>query len=108
VFGISSDNPDIPCPECRRILVEVRGFSRALSLDAGVDSSVGIENPMMMYGYGRRGEEVFFLFELFNSLLDGIFGFFHKQKARRLCRKLLREAPNSLICASCLFVYRRK
>ena len=108
MFGISSDNPDIPCPDCRRILVEVRGFSRALGLDAGVDTSVGYESPITMYGYASRGEEVFILFEVFNALFDGVLGFFHKLKARRLCRKLLREAPNSLICASCLFVYRRK
>lgn len=105
MFGIAIDNPDIPCPECRRILVEVRSFSRALGLDAAVSDGVEVFGGPL--GYGRDGREVIWFFEIFNQLIDGIFGWFHKRKARRLCQKLLAEAPNSLICANCLFVFRR-
>ena len=105
MFGFSSENADMPCPECRRILVDVVSFSRSMGLDAEMGQE--LSSPFHTYGGVNRAGAVFFLFDLFNSMIDSIFGLFHKQKARKLCLQLLREAPKSLICASCLFVYRR-
>jgi hypothetical protein len=85
--------------------VEVAAFSRAIGLDAEVGQE--LSSPFNTYGGVNRAGATFFLFDLLNSMIDSVFGLFHKQKARKLCRQLLREAPNSLICASCLFVYRR-
>ena len=105
MFGFSSENADRPCPECRRILVDVAAFSRSIGLDAEMGQE--LSSPFNAYGGANRAGAVFFLFDLFNGMIDRIFGLFYKQKARKLCLQLLREAPNSLICASCLFVYRR-
>ncbi|WP_395140913.1 hypothetical protein [Armatimonas sp.] len=77
MFGIASDNPDIPCPDCRRIMVEVYGFSRALGLDVGIREEYTM--PVDYFGRANSGAVLFF-FEVLNNLLDGILGFFHKQK----------------------------
>jgi hypothetical protein len=109
MFGMSSDNPDVLCPDCRRPLVPVRTFARALGLDTtvlGDDFTSPLDGSGEIDGAGAT----IFAFEVVNAAIDGVLNWLHRQKAKRLCRRLLAENPRTknLICASCLFVYRRK
>jgi uncharacterized protein YbaR (Trm112 family) len=109
MFGFSSENADVVCPDCRRPLVPVRSFAQALGLDTTVLAD-DFASPMDHSGELDGPGATLFAFQVLNAMVDGVLGWFHKLKAKRLCRRLLEENPRTktLICASCLFVYRRK
>jgi hypothetical protein len=90
------------CPDCRRPLVELSKYRRVIDGDAAVGDAIDIPRRY------NPASEVFFLFAVFDAMLDSIFVMAHKSKAKKLCARELPGFPNSLVCASCLFLLRRK
>jgi|GEM_PF-1448511 hypothetical protein len=106
MYGIA-DNSWSPCPDCRTPLVELDGYDRVVGNDSAVyDGDDYANGPFFFFSYSRL-----FLMWLM-SAIAGLFGGAHitlkEQKVKRLCRTVLPQYPNSLICPRCLFVTKRR
>jgi len=105
MFGFAPDNPDINCPDCHTLMVDMSKYADALNEGVGF----GADSPLYLRGAGRRGGlNPFGFAELIGSLVDGILDIGKNSKAKRLCRDTLPDYPKSQICPKCLYVFRRK
>lgn len=101
MFGIASDNPDVMCPSCRRVMVDLKGYDEASGGDA-LSMSDGFRAP------SRGGRQIFLLFEVFDFLLESVLMMAKVRKIKRLCQDELPANPKTLVCPVCLFVFRRR
>jgi hypothetical protein len=96
MMGLSSDDPEILCPDCKRLMVLLYKYE-------GVIDSQGHQDGMAEVLPAVEGLRHLLIFD---SLLNVILAWFHRRKARRVCA-LHADYPQSLICPTCLFVFRR-
>ena len=89
-------------------MVSIQAYSKAIGLDVSIGDE--FSSPVDSTGGVDQVGATLFVFELVNTAVDGVLNWFHRQRARRICRKLLEEnsRTKALICAKCLFVYTRK
>ena len=100
LMSVPFTSSEVFCPECRRPMVELAKYQRAID----GDSILGDATPAPIGPAGRA----FFLLSIFDFVLDAISMALHQSKAKKLCARELPQFPNSLICPKCLFLIRRK
>jgi len=102
MFGLPTD-AEVICPHCRRVMVDLASLDDAAGRDAaGNSTGSGYASPRNAAG------SVFLFFGVIDVIMDILFSIFHRRKVKRLCQTVLPQWPKSLVCASCLFVMRRK
>jgi hypothetical protein len=98
MMGISSSEPDVNCPDCRRLMIRLDNYE--LAIDAhGPDAAGGGFMPVTRATVG---------FLMLDGLLNLLFAWRHRVKSRQVCQRFLNDWPNSMVCPACLFVYKRR
>ncbi len=101
MYNLTSDNADVLCPNCRRVMVDLD--------DYGAAADTGILNTNVGGGWmSWQAEEVFWAIDIFNVLVAAVVDVFRKARVRRMCRRERAVYPRSLICPACLYLLRRK
>ncbi len=98
MMGISSDDPELMCPDCKRLMVRMDRYEGAIDMYVGEGSGGGFI-PVTRSTAG---------FMLFDWCLNSLFAWRHRAKSRKLCNSVLPEYTNTLVCAQCLFTYKRR
>ena len=104
MFSFASDNPDRTCPECHRIMVDLRRYAVAVDNDAtGLD---GENHPMgnMFTSTGRDIILIEMIMGAINFVFGGIIAANRRRKVKRMADEILPSFPKSQICPACLFV----
>ena len=103
MFSLEVENPDIPCPECQRILVELAKFRRVMH----EDGSLGSDAPIFVFSGFRFALNPVAMYDWFNGAWDALFLHQRNKKVERLAAEILPRYPNTLICPNCLYLWRR-
>jgi hypothetical protein len=98
MIGLSSDDPDLMCPDCKRLMVRLDRYETAIDAH-GAEAAGGGFTPVTRMTIG---------FLMFDWLINALFAWRHRAKSRKLCAEVLPNYPNSMVCAYCLFLYRRR
>ncbi len=98
MMGISSDDPDINCPDCRSLMIRLDSYETAIDAH-GPDAAGGGFMPV------TRGTVGFLILD---GLINIIFAWRHRAKAHKICDENLPDYPSSMVCPACLFVYKRR
>lgn len=109
MYGIA-DNSWVPCPDCRTALVELDGYDRVVGRDAVAYNDGGDDTGPYFLGFGMRmaGFVMSLVGAAVASLVGGTAISLRERKVKNLCRTLLPQYPNTLICPRCLFVVKRR
>jgi hypothetical protein len=98
MMGISSDDPDISCPDCHRLMIRLDNYELAID---GQGPGDGIAD------YTPQIDEFRGLLFL-DGLINILFAWRHRVKSRQICQRFLPDWPGSMVCPACLFVYKRR
>ncbi len=103
MYAFSMNEGDVPCLECRRVMVDLAGYDRMQDVGQLSDGAIP-------YGIGPAvlgGAEMWILLDL----VDSVFKYFEERirrmRVRKLCKTVLPQFPLALVCPYCLFVIRR-
>ena len=97
MYNLPAENADVPCPRCRRVMIDLSTYIQTDD-DPGLDArDVGRASSI--------GDAVF-RFAL-DITLYAMASAFRRFRRRRFYRRDLAEYPNSLICPICQHLLRR-
>ena len=103
MFNLAIENPDIPCPHCQRILVELSKFRESMHEDGTLGSEF---SPFLRSGW-RFAINPLAVVEWMSSALDTVIVQFRNRKIEAMCVEILPRYPRTLICPHCLFLEKR-